>query len=57
MNLKHPKVSILMPSLNSGAFVRECVESVVNQTLREIEILCVDAGSPSPSFLWYRDSC
>ena len=45
MNLKHPKVSILMPSLNSGAFIRECMESVVNQTLREIEILCIDAGS------------
>lgn len=43
--MQHPKVSILMPSLNSGAFIRECMESVVTQTLREIEILCVDAGS------------
>ena len=45
MNLQHPKVSILMPSLNSGPFIRECLESVVKQTLRDIEIICIDAGS------------
>lgn len=40
-----PKVSIIMPSLNVGPFIRECIESAVNQTLQDIEILCVDAGS------------
>ena len=40
-----PKVSIIMPSLNVGPFIRECIDSAVNQTLRDIEILCVDAGS------------
>ena len=40
-----PKVSIIMPSLNVGPFIRECIESAVNQTLKEIEIICVDAGS------------
>ncbi len=45
MRLQHPKISVLMPSLNSGAFLRECMESVVNQTLQEIEIICIDAGS------------
>ncbi len=45
MKQKYPKVSILMPSLNSGAFLRECMESVVKQTLKEIEIICIDAGS------------
>ena len=40
-----PKVSIIMPSLNVGSFIRECIESAVSQTLQEIEILCVDAGS------------
>lgn len=42
---KNPKVSILMPSLNSGEFIRECMESVVHQTLQDIEIICIDAGS------------
>ena len=44
-NGARPKVSIVIPSLNTGAYVRECMESVIGQTLKEIEIICVDAGS------------
>lgn len=40
-----PVVSIIMPSLNVVDYVGECIESVMNQTLRNIEIICVDAGS------------
>ncbi len=40
-----PKVSIIMPSLNVAAYIRECIESAINQTLKDIEIICVDAGS------------
>jgi len=40
-----PAISIIMPSLNVGAYIRECMESVVSQTLQNIEIICVDAGS------------
>ena len=43
--MQQPKVSILMPALNSGRFIRECMESVLNQTLQDIEIICIDAGS------------
>jgi len=39
------KISVVMPVLNTAAYIRECMESLVNQTLREIEILCVDGGS------------
>lgn len=39
------KVSVIMPSLNVAPYVRQCLESVINQTLREIEIICIDAGS------------
>lgn len=39
------KVSIIMPSLNVADYIEECMESVINQTLRDIEIICVDAGS------------
>ena len=39
------KVSVLMPSLNVGKYITECMESVIRQSLREIEILCIDAGS------------
>ena len=34
-----------MPSLNVKAFIEECIESVINQSLKDIEIICVDAGS------------
>ncbi len=40
-----PKVSIIMPSLNVASYIEKCVESVINQTMSDIEILCVDAGS------------
>ena len=40
-----PLISVLMPSLNVGPYIRACIESVVNQTLENIEILCIDAGS------------
>lgn len=40
-----PKVTVILPSLNVAAYIRECIESVINQTLPDIEILCIDAGS------------
>lgn len=43
--MNQPKVSIIMPSLNVHDYIQECIESVINQSLREIEIICVDAGS------------
>lgn len=38
-------VSVILPSLNVARYIRECIDSVRNQTMRQIEILCVDAGS------------
>ena len=40
-----PLVSIVLPSLNVVNYIGECLESVVSQSLKEIEIICVDAGS------------
>lgn len=40
-----PCVSVIMPSLNVRPYIAECLESVRAQTLWDIEILCVDAGS------------
>lgn len=39
------KVSVILPSLNVAGYIRETMESVLAQTLKEIEIICVDAGS------------
>lgn len=39
------KVSLILPSLNVAKYIRKCLDSVRGQTLREIEVLCIDAGS------------
>ena len=39
------KVSVIMPSLNVREYIEECLSSVCRQTLHNIEILCIDAGS------------
>lgn len=40
-----PEISIIMPSLNVAPYIRECIESVIRQSFRDLEILCIDAGS------------
>lgn len=44
------KVSVIIPVYNGEAFLKECLDSVCNQTLREIEIICVDDGSTDSSY-------
>ena len=39
------KVSVILPSLNVRNYIEEAVRSARQQTLSEIEILCIDAGS------------
>lgn len=39
------KVSIIMPSLNVVDYIDECIQSALNQTLTDTEIICIDAGS------------
>ena len=45
-----PKLSVIMPSLNVASYIAECIESVCKQTLFDIEILCIDAGSDDGTY-------
>ena len=44
-----PKVSIVIPTYNVEQYLKECLDSVVNQTLKDIEIICVDDGATDNS--------
>ena len=43
-----PRTSVLMPALDAEATVREAVESVLAQTVGDLELLLVDDGSRTP---------
>lgn len=45
----NPKVSVILPIYNVSAYLEQCMDSIVNQTLKEIEIICVDDGSTDNS--------
>ncbi len=36
------KVSVIIPVYNSDKYIRKCIESIRFQTLRNIEIICID---------------
>ena len=44
-----PKVSIVVPIYNVEDYLEECLESVVRQTLEDIEIICINDGSTDRS--------
>ena len=44
-----PKVSIIIPTYNVENYLRECMESVTRQTLKDIEIICINDGSTDGS--------
>jgi len=37
-----PKISIIIPVYNTQKYLRKCLDSVINQTLKEIEIICIN---------------
>lgn len=44
-----PKVSIIVPIYNVENYLEECLESIVRQTLQDIEIVCINDGSTDHS--------
>ena len=44
-----PKVSVIIPVYNVEDYIKECLDSVVNQTMQDIEIVCVNDFSTDNS--------
>ena len=45
-----PKVSVIIPVYNTEKYLRKCLDSVCNQTLSDIEIICINDSSLDSSF-------
>lgn len=45
-----PSISVIIPVYNAQKYIRQCLNSVCNQTLQDLEIICVDDGSTDNSY-------
>ena len=43
------KISVVIPVYNIEDYLSECLDSIVNQSLEDIEIICVNDGSTDGS--------
>lgn len=47
--MENKKVSIIIPIYNSEKYLKQCLDSIINQTYKNLEILCVNDGSTDDS--------
>lgn len=55
MNCSNPRVSVIIPVFNVEKYIARCLDSVVNQTLRDIEIIVVNDATPDNSMEIVRE--
>lgn len=48
--MKQPTVTLLVAVYNTAGFLRQCLDSLCQQTLRDIQVVCVDDGSTDDSW-------
>lgn len=48
-NILEPKISVIIPVYNAEKYISQCLESILNQTLKEYEVLAVDDCSTDNS--------
>ena len=44
-----PKISVIIPVYNAEKYIEKCLDSIINQTLKDIEIICIDDCSQDNS--------
>ncbi len=44
-----PEISVIVPVYNVEKYIRKCLDSIINQTFKDIEIICVNDGSTDKS--------
>ncbi len=49
LNTNPPKISVIIPVYNAEEYLRTCLDSVIHQTLKDIEKICVNDGSTDRS--------
>ena len=52
---KQPKISILVPCYNVEKYLPQCLDSIVNQTLKDIEIIVINDGSTDSTLNIIKD--
>ena len=43
---REPKISVIVPVYKVEPYLRKCLDSIINQTYRNLQIILVDDGSP-----------
>ena len=49
------KISVIIPVYNSEKYLSDCLSSVLNQTMKDIEIICINDGSTDNSLALLND--
>lgn len=47
--MNNPKISVIIPIYNSEKYINQCLDSLINQTFKDIEIICINDGSTDNS--------
>ena len=53
--MREVKVSVIMPFYNGAEYINETMMAILDQTLEEIEIICVDDGSTDQTFMLLQE--
>ena len=53
--MQNPEISIIIPIYNCEKYLSRCLDSIINQTFTNIEIICINDGSTDSSLKILQD--